>query len=200
MADTNFRSKAELINFLIAKYGYKSYLEIGIRNGANYKLIDAKEKTGIEPYPVYWDDSMVNVTSDAFFSTATKSYDVILIDGDHHYTQVLKDLTNSLAFTKKGGCILLHDALSCKSSNPKHPTNYIGVWRVVSEIMAGIIFKDSDFRIATLDMDRGTVLIDQIGSYKREPLKINCSHVGWETFVANKRGLLNLVSPKNWKY
>lgn len=194
------QSKADLVNLFTAHRHYKRYLEIGIREGETYALINTPDKVGVDPCPIFRGEKIAIMTSDEFFLSKPEKFDAILVDGDHRYEQVRRDLENSLEFVNENGIILLHDALSTKSSNPAHKTAYIGVWRVVSEIMAGMILKDKAFRIVTLNMDRGTVLIDQIGTYERVPLKFSGEKIGWETFIANTKALLNLVNVEKWVY
>ena len=51
------------------------------------------------------------MTSDYFFSINKDNFDIIFIDGLHEYSQVMKDIKNSLKFLNKEGIILLHDCL-----------------------------------------------------------------------------------------
>lgn len=48
-------------------------------------------------------------TSDIFFMNNKNTYDLILIDGSHKGTQVIKDLENSFKYLKKEGYILSDD-------------------------------------------------------------------------------------------
>lgn len=47
--------------------------------------------------------------SDKFFDSCDKKYDIILIDGCHHYNQVQRDLNNAILHLNAVGCIILHD-------------------------------------------------------------------------------------------
>ena len=46
-----------------------------------------------------------------FFLDNKNKFDLIFIDGLHHYKQVKKDITNSLKILNKGGVILMHDCM-----------------------------------------------------------------------------------------
>lgn len=44
-------TRTEIINHLIRKYGYKTYLEIGVGDPRkNLCLIECEKKTGVDPY------------------------------------------------------------------------------------------------------------------------------------------------------
>ena len=63
-------NRTDIINFLIQKYGFKNYLEVGVQfPHSNYDNIQCKNKTGVEPFPVgdWLNKSIVNATSDNFF-------------------------------------------------------------------------------------------------------------------------------------
>jgi SAM-dependent methyltransferase len=49
------------------------------------------------------------MTSDAFFADNRETFDVVFIDGLHHYDQVRRDIVNALAVVRPGGWIALHD-------------------------------------------------------------------------------------------
>jgi hypothetical protein len=77
------------------------------------------------------------MTSDEFFSSNTKMFDVVFIDGLHIYDQVSRDFFNSLKFLKDGGIIILHDMLPRVPSEAIVPIpngksiNWLGdVWRL----------------------------------------------------------------------
>ena len=47
------------------------------------------------------------MTSDEFFKNNKDQFDLIFIDGLHHYNQVKKDIINSVEVLKDGGIILM---------------------------------------------------------------------------------------------
>ena len=94
-------NKTETIQSIIDLNGYKSYLEIGLGDGANFKSIQVDYKQGIDP--------VVNTDSDSFFESNTESFDLIFIDGLHHSDQVEKDIVNAWNFLNTKGQILIHD-------------------------------------------------------------------------------------------
>ena len=120
--------RSDLINYLISSYNLKSYLEIGLDDGYNYRRIYCKNKESVDPYfqedhnkyDLYLKDDLpleiksfltYRMTSDEFFKINTKNYDLIFIDGLHTEEQVGKDIINSLKILNSPGFIVVHDCL-----------------------------------------------------------------------------------------
>ena len=82
----NFPKRYELINKVITKKKYKSYLEIGCDENQNFDKINIQEKIGIDPKK----GGNIKMTSDSFFRTNQKNFDCIFIDGLHTYEQSKK--------------------------------------------------------------------------------------------------------------
>jgi len=104
-------NRTEIINALIEKYNYKSFLEIGVNNGVNMRGVTAEEKEGVDPAPTPEGEAYTThkMTSDDYFLTNTRKFDIIFVDGLHHSEQVYKDIQNSLKHLNKGGVIVCHD-------------------------------------------------------------------------------------------
>ncbi len=100
-------NRAELVNYLIAARGYRSYLEIGCAGNWTFDQVRAAEKTGVDPVA----GGTERCTSDQFFARSGRRFDLVLIDGDHHAAQVGTDLGNALGHLNEGGAIVLHDCL-----------------------------------------------------------------------------------------
>lgn len=107
------------LNKLIEERGYTSFLEIGYGTGSNFRAINVKEKTSVDP-AMYKDARyentdanihFVELDSDTFFNEldGRKKYDLVFIDGLHHSDQVERDITNAWKHLKKGGAVVLHD-------------------------------------------------------------------------------------------
>lgn len=108
--EENFFSRSNLINFLITLYGYKSYLEIGVNDGANFERVNCSFKVGVDPEDRY-DKITHNITSDEFFAINKDTFDIIFIDGLHVSEQVIVDIKNSLDILNPLGTIVMHDCL-----------------------------------------------------------------------------------------
>ena len=67
-------TRTDIINSLISKYNFKSYLEIGLGDGQNYNNVVCLHKTNVDPSPeCYRTDACHKMTSDEFFSKSKKS-------------------------------------------------------------------------------------------------------------------------------
>ena len=96
-------NRTDIINFLIKKFDYKTYLEIGVSNtNLNFNHIEIPYKVGVDP-----DKSVYgiqhNLTSDEFFTLNNQKFDIIFIDGMHEFHQVYRDTQNSLNILNDGG-------------------------------------------------------------------------------------------------
>jgi len=82
----------ELLNHLIDTYSFVNYLEIGVFSGECIRAIKAEHKDGVDPGHEGFmvDEVNYRVTSDEFFEFISGhdiKYDLIFIDGLHHYEQ-----------------------------------------------------------------------------------------------------------------
>lgn len=74
--------RQEIIQLLIDKNQYKSYLEIGVADpNCTFNQIKIKNKTSVDPRKDY--EYTYNLTSDEFFSINTNKFDIVFIDGLH---------------------------------------------------------------------------------------------------------------------
>ena len=76
--------RTDIINALIQKYGYKSYLEVGTQDPtSNFDLINAECKVSIDPFP-RGEVTFVG-TSDEYFESIDDNvkFDIILDDSEH---------------------------------------------------------------------------------------------------------------------
>lgn len=64
----------------------------------------------------------IKLTSDEFFNSNKKNFDVIYIDGDHYGPQVYKDCTNAIKILKRNGYLICDDYFwNFYSKNEKNP-------------------------------------------------------------------------------
>lgn len=110
----------DLINDLIDKIGYKTYLEIGVFNGeCLYNINPTGDcwKVGVDPDPQ--SAATCHLTSDKFFEILDNDgfgeikhdfkFDIIFIDGLHLWEQCYHDITNALNHLSPNGVIICHD-------------------------------------------------------------------------------------------
>ena len=104
-------SRTELLNYLCDRYGYRRYLEIGVRNPRdNFRYVEAPHKDGVDPGA----RCTYRMPSDDFFrqldvAPGRPPYDLVFVDGLHIADQVERDVVNSLRHLSEGGTIVLHD-------------------------------------------------------------------------------------------
>jgi len=155
--ELNFQDKPHrslLVQEIINKKKYNSYLEIGCFSDELFSKIKCKHKIGIDPVS----GGTIRKTSDDFFSSNQEYFDCVFIDGLHIYHQVKKDIYNSIKCLNKGGIILLHDCLPKNvydQAVPRCQYNWNGdVWKAIVELRT-----KKDLDIYTCYADNGIGVI-----------------------------------------
>lgn len=192
-------TRSQLINRLIRKHGYKTYLEIGVStptpSGYNWDNIQIDSKDSVDPDPAA--KATYPVTSDKFFaSRITKKYDLIFVDGLHVFKQVHRDIMNALKWLADNGTVVVHDcnptAEIIQRAAPHSSTNlWCGdVWKALLKLR----MENRDLAIFTVNTDFGCGVIRR-GSQNLFRPKIGAGDIhGYEFFHANRKAILNLVS------
>ena len=150
-------SRLDLIKLAISKVNANSYLEIGCFKDKIFSKIDVAYKIGVDPER----GGNCRMTSDEFFKKNTDTFDVVFIDGLHHYDQVSRDFENSLKSLNSNGIIILHDMLPKTEAEAivpipeKLPHTWVGdVWRLAFDLRKR---KDIDFKLILIDNGCGIV-------------------------------------------
>ena len=175
--------KPFIINFLIQRFDYKSYLEIGCRDNTTFNRVKIERKVGVDPHK----GGTIRKTSDEFFAANDELFDVIFIDGLHLDYQVLKDIDNSLQCLSPNGTIVVHD---CKPIKQDECTDNIEssksgcwngtVWRAIIEAK-----KRTDIDVRVLDCDWGLGIIRAKENVRPLKLEKQYSEIGWDDYVEN---------------
>ena len=188
-------TRTSILNHLIMKNDYQTYLEIGVRERNNFDLIQIENKIGVDPEPLAEID--YKLTSDEFFNSieADRRFDLIFIDGLHLHEQVRKDIKNALEYLGPDGTIVMHDC------NPPTEFHQRGNYQVDGAFPEwnGTVWKSwveqrctaPDLSMAVVDTDWGVGVI-QRGSqnvYRANPATLNYQHL-----VTNRKAILNLIS------
>ena len=151
----NYPARSEIIQKIIDKKKYESYLEIGCDKDSNFSKIKIKNKIGVDPKS----GGTLKMTSDDFFENNKIYFDCIFIDALHIYEQVRKDILNSVKFLNNHGIIIIHDCLPKKIWNQIVPQIY-GHWNgdVWKAIVEARTMKDIDTYTCKADHGLGIIL------------------------------------------
>lgn len=189
--------RTDVINILIEKFGYKSYLEIGTqRTSGNFNNINAEHKFCVEPYPPEEEAKFINFigTSDEYFKSISDDtkFDIIFIDGLHHYDQVLKDIENSFNHLNEDGTIVVHDCLPT-SENMQHREDHGGewtgdVWKAIATLRVETI--DNDIKV--VDTDYGCGILRKGTNIPYQPNIKN--YLNYNYYSNNSHNMLNVIS------
>lgn len=185
-------SRLDLINLAISKVGAKKYLEIGCFKDKIFSKIHVTYKIGVDPER----GGNCRMTSDEFFKQNSEKFDVIFIDGLHHYDQVSRDVENSLRALSKNGIIILHDMLPKTEEEAvvpipeKLPHTWVGdVWRLAFDLSNR---RDINFKLVLIDNGCG-IIFNELSS--KEMIEVG---EDWN-FYSNNWKKLPLVTFKQIK-
>lgn len=187
------KRRSELLNWIIRKKNYNSYLEIGVENPIiNLDKIHVKYKVGVDPNFVRFPVGMsFSGTSDEFFFQNTEIFDIIFIDGLHLADQAYKDIENSLKVLSNGGTVVMHDCLprnEIEQRVPREQNVWTGdVWK------AFVRFRENnpyvEMRVVNIDFGIGILTCSE----KEHPFKAG-KELTYKNFVENCKEWLNLIS------
>jgi hypothetical protein len=203
-AISNINSEVQrhhVINYLIKKYKLINYLEIGVFKGENIREVKATHKDGVDPGVEGYTTPEVNypITSDEFFELIEGhddiKYDIIFIDGLHHSSQVDKDIQNSLKHLTPNGYVVLHDCNPISYEAQLIPRQTV-VWNGdVWKSFVNFKINNPTYKCGVVDTDFGVGFIKNDGvGYKIEDISLD-----WNTFVNDRKNLLNLITWDEFK-
>lgn len=185
----------DLLNYLIVKKDYQSYLEIGICDGRNIRSVIATNKVGVDP--AHYAGADYQLTSDEFFAINQETFDLVFIDGLHLCEQVLRDVENALKVLNPGGMIVMHDCLPetfIHQSRTQVPGPWTGdVWKAAAYIRMHL----PNVHFCVLDMDWGCGILTPDSSQTLYP-EVPLEKLDWAYFVKNRIQLLNVVKLGDW--
>ena len=192
-------SRFDIINKIIKKKKFESYLEIGCQSDVNFSKIIIKNKIGVDPQS----GGTHRMTSDDFFKQNKSTFDLIFIDGLHVYEQVLKDIENSLKILNDNGVILIHDCLPAKiwhQTIPQTHSSWNGdVWKSIVKSRTRI-----DIDTYTIEADQGLglilkrenkdLLVDKIENFKN--LKFRDYYIHHKKFmrIIDENDVLEIIN------
>lgn len=213
--EQTIETHTDVINYLIKKYGYKTYLEIGVGDPReNFCLVECGSKIGVDPYfdfidvPNYSEDAIFEINrnvrfrlpSDDFFEylRPDAKFDIIFIDGLHTEEQCDRDIQNALLHLSEGGTIVVHDTNPYVKEHSVGKEDYVpgktwngDVYKSIAKLkIMGIPF-------VTYGGDQGVTVVKSPENfiYNKNVAKI---YFPYEHFDSNRAEFLNMVSEEEF--
>ena len=183
------KNRLFIVQDIIQKKNYKSYLEIGCFDDELFSHIKCEQKVGVDPVS----GGTVRKTSDQFFEANTNKFDCIFIDGLHEYHQVKKDIINSLKYLNDDGIILLHDCLPNNfyaQATPRCQYEWNGdVWKAIVEFRNN---KDVDVYTCNADYGIGVIFKRPNNNLLNQTIS-DYKNLKFEEYYNNHQKLMNII-------
>ena len=186
----SFPRRYDIINKIIIKRNYTSYLEIGCFKDETFNQINIKKKIGVDPVS----GGNLRMTSDQFFIENKEKFDLIFIDGLHVYEQVIKDIFNSIKVLKENGIILVHDCLPRKLWY-QTPTRMSDTWNgdVWKAIVECRTLENIDTYTCLADEGIGVIKLQKNNNLLELKLS-NFKNLKYKEYYTNRESLMNIIS------
>ena len=192
---SNKPSRQFIVQEIINIKKYQSYLEIGTFHDELFTHIKCKKKVGVDPVS----GGTIRKTSDQFFKDNEDTFDCIFIDGLHYYSQVKRDIQNSLKALNPNGIILLHDCLPnnhFEQAVPRCQITWNGdVWKAIVECR---VKEDIDTYTCYADFGIGVIF----NRKNRNILKLNKTNFhqfNFEEYFYNYKKFMNIIEYEDLK-
>lgn len=190
-------NRIQIINALIKKHGYKTYLEIGVNTAAqpgySHESIKVETKHGVDPNV----DTTYRMPSDEFFAQNTNMYDIVFVDGLHIFDQAHRDIENALRFLNPGGTIVVHDCNPVREITQRpiraSSTWHGDVWKAILKLR----MERTDVSIYTIDADEGCAIVTK-GSQELYVPETGSDPYTYAYFKKHKKKILNLISIRDF--
>ena len=184
----------DLIEYLINKYKYSDYLEIGCDQDQLFSKVRIKNKTGVDPIS----GGNIRKTSDEFFRENKNKFDIVFIDGLHTYNQVKKDILNSINCLKEEGIVLVHDCMPdslSKQAVPRYRMSWNGdVWKAIVDLR-----QNEYLEIYTCKIDQGIGVIKKKRNSSILKLEKNIKDLKFKDYYKNYVKYLRVVDLKEFQ-
>ena len=179
-----------LIQHIIDKCNHSKYLEIGCDKDQSFSKIRIHCKVGVDPIS----GGTIRNTSDNFFKDNKEKFDIIFIDGLHHYEQVIRDVNNSLNILNDKGHILIHDCLPrtiAHQAIPRYRGSWNGdVWKSIVELR-----NKKDLEVFTCEIDFGVAVIQKKNNTKPLSIKIDdFKKLKFKDYYYHNNEFMNVIS------
>lgn len=194
--------RTTLLQTLIDKYEYKSYLEIGIDNSRNFNSIKCTNKVSVDPAKDRYRHAKPThkMTSDEYFKTHNDMFDIVFIDGLHENTQVYKDIQNALNILNTNGTIVCHDLNPAKEKHqivPRVINSSDNTWNGDCwKAWVRLRCEQPDLHMVVINEDHGLGVIKR---GEQVTLDVNDVILEYKHFSKNRKKWLNIISRKQFE-
>lgn len=184
----------DLIEYLIKKYNYSNYLEIGCDRDQLFSKVKIQNKVGVDPFS----GGTVRKTSDKFFLENNEKFDIVFIDGLHIYSQVKKDILNSVQCLKPNGIVLVHDCMPDsvgKQAVPRYKMQWNGdVWKAIVDLR-----QKNNLEIYTCEIDQGIGIITNKKNSSVLKLDIPINKIKFKDYYYNYKEYMRVINLNEFK-
>lgn len=184
----------DLIEYLIKKYNYTNYLEIGCDRDQLFSKVKIQNKIGVDPFS----GGTVRKTSDKFFLENNEKFDIVFIDGLHIYSQVKKDILNSVQCLKPNGIVLVHDCMPDsvgKQAVPRYKMQWNGdVWKAIVDLR-----QKNNLEIYTCEIDQGIGIITNKKNSSVLKLDIPINKIKFKDYYYNYKEYMRVINLNEFK-
>ena len=184
----------DLIEYLIKKYNYTNYLEIGCDRDQLFSKVKIQNKIGVDPFS----GGTVRKTSDEFFLENNEKFDIVFIDGLHIYSQVKKDILNSVQCLKPNGIVLVHDCMPDsvgKQAVPRYKMQWNGdVWKAIVDLR-----QKNNLEIYTCEIDQGIGIITNKKNSSVLKLDVPINKIKFKDYYYNYKKYMRVISINEFK-
>ena len=216
--------RLQLIQQLIDKRQYTSYLEIGVLGGNNFFPVKCAKKIAVDPqFKFNWKGRLgetlkntsnvgalfFETTSDKFFEQNApalfrkKKLDIALVDGMHEFDFALSDVLNCLKYLSDDGVIIMHD---CNPGSVEAEVSFqqwkdrgfTGLWNGdVWKVITYLKDNRDDLDVFVADCDHGLGVITKGKRLINKPKFDSMDKVralDYNALVSRREELINLKS------
>jgi len=218
--------RTEAIQHLIKKYGYKTYLEIGVFRGTNFFPIKAERKIAVDPEfklnkrrKLYFDlfnrgvktTKYYELPSDVFFEQkgeelfSQRGIDICFIDGMHEYQFAFNDVINTLKYLNDDGVIMLHD---CNPITPEASVsfqewknrNFSGNWNGdVWKAIVDLRKNREDLNVHVINTDQGLGIVKKAKRDYQMHIDKPIASLVYDDLNNNREDWLGLIDVETFK-
>ena len=177
-------TRIEIVQRALDALGGQRYLELGVKDGACFDVVEATTKVAVDPRFAFRVPVLARArtalgarsgmlyfptTSDAFFARHGERlapFDVVFVDGLHTYEQAYRDVRNALAVLRPEGVVLVHDcnpqtaaAAAPSLAEAARTEGFAGDWN--GDVYRAIVRlrTDEGLDVSVLDPDQGVGVV-----------------------------------------